>query len=27
VGEWVFIDTIASRNYTAQVGHTARYAG
>jgi hypothetical protein len=27
VGEWVFIDTIASRNYTALVGHTARYTG
>jgi alkaline phosphatase D len=27
VGEWVFIDTIASRNYTAVVGHTARYTG
>jgi alkaline phosphatase D len=27
VGEWVFIDTIASRNYTTVVGHTARYTG
>ncbi len=27
VGEWVFIDTITSRTYTASVGHTARYSG
>ena len=27
VGEWVFIDTITSRSYTAVVGHTARYSG
>ncbi|MCZ8165842.1 MAG: alkaline phosphatase D family protein [Betaproteobacteria bacterium] len=27
VGEWVFIDTITSRTYTANVGHTARYSG
>lgn len=27
VGEWVFIDTITSRTYTASVGHTASYSG
>jgi alkaline phosphatase D len=27
VGEWVFVDTITSRSYTASVAHTARYAG
>ncbi|MDH4393874.1 MAG: hypothetical protein QE285_20915, partial [Aquabacterium sp.] len=24
-GEWIFVDQVLSRSYTAAVGHTARY--
>ena len=24
-GDWIFVDTITSREYTATVGHTASY--